>query len=170
MNHFELFGLSCQYELDDGLLSSKFLDLQRRFHPDKFASGTEKDKLFAVQHAANINIAYQILKDPIQRAEYILLLKGFDVKDERRTLQEPQFLIQQMALREELEEIADVHDEDGLIAFEQKVQMLFKESLQRVIDMIAAEDWHNAVNGVQKLKFIIKLQQEIERVEDQLLG
>ncbi|HCG9795638.1 TPA: co-chaperone HscB, partial [Vibrio parahaemolyticus] len=37
MNHFELFGLPSQFQLDGSLLSSKFRELQKRFHPDNFA-------------------------------------------------------------------------------------------------------------------------------------
>lgn len=49
MNYFELFGLANQFELDNAALSDTFRDLQRRFHPDKFASASERDRLMAVQ-------------------------------------------------------------------------------------------------------------------------
>ena len=55
MNHFELFGLPLQFQLDGSLLSSQFRDLQRQFHPDKFATASERDRLLAVQKAAQIN-------------------------------------------------------------------------------------------------------------------
>ena len=42
MNHFELFGLPLQFQLDGSLLSSQFRDLQRQFHPDKFATASER--------------------------------------------------------------------------------------------------------------------------------
>ncbi len=91
MTHFELFGLPIQYELDGSLLSSKFRDLQRQFHPDNFAMASERDRLLSVQKAAQINDAYQALKQPITRAEYILMLNGFDIKGEQKTLQDPGF-------------------------------------------------------------------------------
>ena len=68
MNHFELFGLPNQFELDNNTLSETFRDSQRRFHPDKFASASERDRLMAVQKAAEINDAYQTVKSPIARA------------------------------------------------------------------------------------------------------
>lgn len=49
MNHFELFGLPLQFQLDGSLLSSQFRDLQRQFHPDKFTTASERDRLLAVQ-------------------------------------------------------------------------------------------------------------------------
>ncbi len=171
MNHFELFGLSSQFELDDSLLSSQFRELQRLFHPDKFASGSEQERLLAVQKAAQINDAYQILKDPVTRAEYLLFLQGIELRDEQQTMQDPQFLMQQMELREELEVISDSMDAEVLLGdFEQKVQFLYKDLLQEVATLLAEENWPSAAIEVRKLKFIIKLQQEIERLEDQLLG
>ncbi len=171
MNHFELFGLSSQFELDDSLLSSQFRELQRLFHPDKFASGSEQERLLAVQKAAQINDAYQILKDPVTRAEYILSLHGIELRNEQQTMREPQFLMRQMELREELDVISGSKDAEDLLGdFEQKVQFLYKELLQNVVTCLAEKNWSPAAIGVRKLKFIIKLQQEIERLEDQLLG
>ncbi|WP_413285089.1 co-chaperone HscB [Vibrio sp. MA40-2] len=167
MNHFELFGLPIQYDLDGSLLSSQFRDLQRQSHPDKFANGSERDKLLAVQKAAQINDAYQILKQPIARAEYILLLNGIDIKDEQTTLQDLDFLMEQMQLREELEEITS---EDALFDFDSKVSKMYKKNLLDVKKELDESLWEQATDRVRKLKFIAKLKNEIERVEDKLLG
>ncbi|ERM62147.1 cobalamin (5'-phosphate) synthase, partial [Vibrio mimicus CAIM 1883] len=105
MNYFELFGLPIQFELDGSLLSSQFRTLQKRFHPDNFATASERDRLLAVQQAAQINDAYQTLKDPIRRAEYLLSLQGIEMNAEQQTLQDPMFLMEQMELREELESV-----------------------------------------------------------------
>ena len=56
----------------------------------------------AVQSAAEINDALQILKHPVKRAEYMLSELGVDIRAEQQTLQDPMFLMQQMELREEL--------------------------------------------------------------------
>lgn len=167
MNHFELFGLPIQYELDGSLISSKFRDLQRTFHPDNFATASERDRLLSVQKAAQINDAYQVLKQPIARAEYILLLNGFDIKGEQRTLQDPLFLMEQMELREELEEITS---EDDLFDFDNKVSKMYKKNLLDVKKELDESLWEQATDRVRKLKFIAKLKNEIERVEDKLVG
>lgn len=171
MNHFELFGLPLQFQLDGSLLSSQFRDLQRQFHPDKFAIASERDRLLAVQKAAQINDAYQVLKNPISRAEYLLVQHGEDIRGEQQTMQDPMFLMEQMELREELEGIADSSDpEDALFAFEGKVSKMYKQQLSAIQQELESEAWLEAADRVRKLKFIAKLKNEIELVEDRLIG
>ncbi|MEZ9118707.1 co-chaperone HscB [Vibrio cyclitrophicus] len=171
MNHFELFGLPLQFQLDGSLLSSQFRDLQRQFHPDKFATASERDRLLAVQKSAQINDAYQVLKNPVSRAEYLLVQHGEDIRGEQQTMQDPMFLMEQMELREELEDIADSSDpEDALFAFEGKVSKMYKQQLSAIQQELDSEAWLEAADRVRKLKFIAKLKNEIELVEDRLIG
>ncbi|HDM8224731.1 TPA: co-chaperone HscB [Vibrio campbellii] len=171
MNHFELFGLPSQFQLDGSLLSSQFRELQKRFHPDNFATASERDRLMAVQKAAQINDAYQVLKHPISRAEYILAENGTEIRGEQQTMQDPMFLMEQMELREELEDIADSSDpESALFDFDSKVSKMYKQHLATVEQELDQGLWAEAADRVRKLKFIAKLKNEIELVEDKLLG
>ncbi|MCC8253840.1 co-chaperone HscB [Vibrio campbellii] len=171
MNHFELFGLPSQFQLDGSLLSSQFRELQKRFHPDNFATASERDRLMAVQKAAQINDAYQVLKHPISRAEYILAENGTEIRGEQQTMQDPMFLMEQMELREELEDIADSSDpESALFDFDSKVSKMYKQHLASVEQELDQGLWAEATDRVRKLKFIAKLKNEIELVEDKLLG
>ncbi len=167
MNHFELFGLPIQFELDGSLLASQFRELQRRFHPDNFVTASERDRLMAMRQASQINDAYQILKDPIARAEYILILNGHDIRGEQQTLQDAAFLMEQMELRETLHEL---ETEAALSDFDVKVSTMYRNHLQQVRKALDNACWEQATDRVRKLKFIAKLKNEVERVEEQLLG
>lgn len=57
MDYFTLFGLPARYQLDTQALSLRFQDLQRQYHPDKFASGSQAEQLAAVSQSATINQA-----------------------------------------------------------------------------------------------------------------
>ena len=57
MDYFTLFGLPAQYPIDLRALTIRFQDLQRQYHPDKFASGTQAEQLAAVSQSATINRA-----------------------------------------------------------------------------------------------------------------
>ena len=171
MNYFELFGLPTQFALDGSLLSSQFRELQKRFHPDNFASASERDRLMAVQKAAEINDAYQVLKAPISRAEYLILLHGIELRGEQQTLQDPMFLMEQMELREELEAVEQSADaESALFDFDSKVSRMLKSYLQLVEQQLNDATWDIAADTVRKLKFIAKLKDEVAKVEEKLLG
>ena len=171
MNHFELFGLPSQFQLDGSLLSSQFRELQKRFHPDNFASASERDRLMAVQKASEINDAYQVLKSPLSRAEYLLAENGVDIRGEQQTMSDPMFLMEQMELREELEDIPSSSEpEDALFDFDNKVSKMYKQHLKSVEQELNDGLWQQAAERVRKLKFIAKLKNEIELVEEKLLG
>ncbi|GLT19542.1 co-chaperone protein HscB [Vibrio zhanjiangensis] len=171
MNYFELFGLPSQFQLDGSLLSSQFRELQKRFHPDNFATASERDRLMAVKKASEINDAYHVLKNPLSRAEYILAENGVDIRDEQQTMSDPMFLMEQMELREELEGISSqAEPETVLFEFEDRVSKMYKQYLHAVeLDLNTAR-WEHAAECVRKLKFIAKLKNEIELVEEKLLG
>ncbi|SON50468.1 co-chaperone HscB [Vibrio tapetis] len=171
MNHFELFGLPTQFNLDAAHLSAQFRELQKRFHPDKYATASERDRLLAVQKAAQINDAYQVLKQPISRAEYLLSELGVDIRNEQNTMQDPAFLMEQMELREELEQIETSSEpESKLFDFEQTVGKMYKSHLAALQQALADKQLDQAASGIRKLKFIAKLNNEVEQLEDRLLG
>lgn len=171
MNHFELFGLPAVFELDKVKLSDTYRHLQSQFHPDKFTSASERDKRLVLQKAAEINDAYHVLKSPIQRAEYLLFLNDVDIRAEQQTMNDPEFLMQQMELRETIFELSASDDpETELFDFTNKVDALYQKQYQDLALKLSQQSWHDAADDVRKLKFIEKLQKEIEQLEDKLLG
>ena len=109
MNYFQLFDLPATFELDLTELGSRYLALQRKFHPDKYAAASNRDRLMSVQQTANINDAYHSLKQPLLRAEHLLALRGLKISHEQRSFTDPVFLMQQMELREQLAELSRIY-------------------------------------------------------------
>ena len=93
MDYFTLFGLPVGYHVDTQALAARFQDLQRQNHPDRFASASDAEQLVAVQRSANINQAWQTLRHPLTRAEYLLSLHGFDLSSEQHTVRDSAFLM-----------------------------------------------------------------------------
>ncbi|MES9845310.1 MAG: Fe-S protein assembly co-chaperone HscB, partial [Candidatus Sedimenticola sp. 6PFRAG5] len=78
-NYFELFGLPAGYIIDAEQLSGRYRELQRVVHPDRYANASDQERRLSMQGATRINEAFDTLKDPIQRARYLLSLNGIDV-------------------------------------------------------------------------------------------
>ncbi|MGS0679812.1 co-chaperone HscB [Shewanella sp. 125m-7] len=173
MNYFELFSLPSSYDVDTALLAERYRDLQRAVHPDKFANASEQDKRLSVQRTAQVNDAFQTLKNPIQRAEHLLALKGLELSHESTTLKDTQFLMQQMQWRESLEDIRHCDDPDEEVAalydsFEQYAKQI-TAALKALLLSDLETDHLQAADQIRKLKFMAKLQDELTRVEDALL-
>ncbi|MFY8273537.1 co-chaperone HscB [Pseudoalteromonas sp. SSDWG2] len=172
MRYFELFSIDVDYDIDLQKVSAQYLELQRAAHPDRHSHGGQREKLLAVQKTAEINDALQTLKHPVKRAEYMLAELGVEIRGEQQTLQDPMFLMQQMELREELEEVKSSSDPDAAIAkLEQHIKELNSEYSDELRDLLASQqesDWQKAADHVRKLKFVYKLKDELERIEDEL--
>ena len=170
MDYFTLFGLSPSFEIDTAQLTARFQELQRQFHPDRFAAQPERERLQALQQAATINQGYQALRQPLPRAEYLLSLHGFDINNEQHTLRDTAFLMEQMALREELDTIENAPDAEAqLQAFCQRLETMTQQRSQQMQQQLAAADWNTAADTVRKLRFLVKLRSQTEQLEEKLL-
>lgn len=170
MDYFTLFGLPAQYSLDTQALATRFQDLQRQFHPDRFASQPQSEQLAAVQHSATINQAWQTLRHPLTRAEYLLSLHGFDLASEQHTVRDTTFLMEQLELREELEEIAQAEDAARLEALQARIKGMYDTRHQQMVEQLDAQAWETAADTVRKLRFLDKLRSSTEQLEEKLLG
>lgn len=174
MNYFALFDLPVTYQIDVGLLAPRYQELQRKWHPDRFAGASESEQLQALQKTSTINDAYQTLKHPLRRAEYLLSLQGVDVQNEQQTMRDTAFLIEQLELREELDSISqkvkqsDSQSEAALEKFSAKTAKMVDQRSRTLVQQLAEQQWPAAADTVNKLKFLDKLQQQIEHIEEQL--
>ena len=162
-NHFELLGLPARYAVDPASLERGYRDLQSRVHPDKFASATEPERRVAMQWAARANEAYRTLRHPVERARYLLGLKGFDTEEESNTSMPPDFLMQQMEWREAVEHARAASDTAQLEQLrsslaESRTDML--RMLELAIDRDANFD--AGCSLVRKLRVLDKLEEEID--------
>lgn len=159
MNHFELFGLPAAFAIDAAELQQRYRKLQQTLHPDRFANASQRDKLLAVQRTSQLNDAYQTLRRPLSRAEYMLELRGIDLQHEQQTLQDPEFLMAQMEWRERLEDLNSAAD---VLSAQTELDGEIKQLQTELESLIESEDNDAAANVVRKLKFMHKLDYELD--------
>lgn len=168
-SYFELFGLPLTFDIDSADLSARYRDLQRRFHPDKYASAPDQDRRLSLQMTAFINEAYQTLNDPLARGRYILGLQGVGTDEETDTVMDPGFLMQQMELREHLEDARRAPDAAPRLA--QLAQDTARrlatsaEELGRCLHENSIASRLRARSMVREMQFLRKVLQEIEESE-----
>jgi len=104
-DYFTFFGLPRQLELDEGELQKKFYELSRKYHPDRFARATPREQQEALEATSVLNDGYRVLRNPVQRAEYVLKQDGFDIGEQRSKDVPPELLEEVFELNEQLEEL-----------------------------------------------------------------
>jgi len=168
-NFFELFELDASFDLDTQQLSERYRELQREYHPDRHAHKGEREQRLAVQATAHLNQAFDTLKNPLSRAQYLLQQRGVETGEESRGQLPGAFLMQQMELRESLVEAAEADDPFAeLERLEAESKVLEAAEYSQFNAALAAEDLDSAEVSIRKLQFITKLLREIEAAEDRL--
>jgi Fe-S protein assembly co-chaperone hscB len=169
-NPFALFDLPVVFQVDSALLNERYLALQKSLHPDNFSAASAQEQRLAIQKSAEINDALRILKDPITRADSIIAINTGETENpEEKSNKDIDFLMQQIEWRETLENIENRQDTDELTAFAQEINQIRHAILSELSTALDAQQWDIARAITDKLRFIKKLQAEIERVEETLL-
>jgi len=154
-NFFELFNIDIAIDINKSELDEKVKALQIKFHPDKFASGSDVEKRLALQLSSHINDGYKILSDIVLRIEYILKINNF-VKDESKTINDTSFLQEQIEYNELVESLKEHYDDDLVGNHLNKVKLLLKNSIEDIKLSFKSKDYETMWKNLSKLRFYIK--------------
>jgi molecular chaperone HscB len=106
-DYFSFFGLPRKLVIDLADLDVRFRRLSRQFHPDYFYTASGQERVASLERASYLNDAYRVLRQPLDRAEYLLKLEGMPSVGLHQDARElPAGVLEEMfALNEELDEI-----------------------------------------------------------------
>jgi molecular chaperone HscB len=167
-SHFELFGLDPAFALDAARLDAAYRDIQSQVHPDRYARAGDAERRASMQMTTRVNEAYRTLKSPVQRAKHLLELAGVDVAFETDTAMPKDFLLQQMELRERLEEAKTPGDLEVI----QKLLLNQKGEIEKQVaqEIDVTRNLEAAKVLVRKLMFFDRLGGEIDAAYEALEG
>jgi len=168
-NYFELFSLEALFDIDTNALEKEYQIQISNYHPDKFATKTEKEKTQALQNTSLINSAFETLKSPLLRATYLLELNGINAFDEKDTQMNMEFLMSQIELRESLELIENNKDELALDDFIDSINLKVKENIAQISSLFTLNKLNEIKNLVRELKFYIQLNVQANQLMDEWL-
>lgn len=132
MNYFELYGQPESFHPGAAAVKSKYYELSRRYHPDRFVQAGDAERAEALRMAALNNDAWKTLTSPDATMAYILQLHGL-LEDEEKYNLPPSFLMEMMDLNEVVSEYESDRENERM---KEKV-------LQALADQTAA--WESAV-------------------------
>ncbi len=158
IDHFARLGLDVRYDLDIDVLDRRYFECQRSLHPDRFARRTARERALSQQQATAVNEAYETLRDPLRRADYLVHLKGAGVLPEGCNLVTDQDLLNEtLELREALAEAQSPADVSRL---DRRAAADIQECVEDLSCAFAAGDLEGACRLTTRLKYLRKLAEE----------
>ncbi|KAA8896295.1 Fe-S protein assembly co-chaperone HscB [Sphaerosporella brunnea] len=146
------------FSIDLRALQREFFALQQRSHPDTPAHVRSADG----PSSAFINRAYSTLRDPLQRAQYLLARAGVDVEDERLKLEDPALLLEVLEAQEEVEAAAS---EEELLPLVDRNRERIDESLRVLETAFADADLETARREAVRLRYWRNVEEAIKAWE-----
>lgn len=162
-NYFSLFQLPQQFTLDERRLKERFRQLQREVHPDRHLDKGMHQQRLAVQFASYINTAYQTLKSPLSRAEYLLELAQTTIDAQSMTVADSRFLLQQMQWRDILSDATKDQCKQTAKSLRSDVSAHREQLIAAFVDAYNRGEFDRAKETVAKLHFVEKMMTDIER-------
>lgn len=172
-NFFELFEVPVAYEVDLDLVQQHYLELQKTVHPDKFVNASDQEKRISMQQTSWVNEAFNTLKQPVDRAIYLLKLKGVDINLENETTMDANFLMEQMEMREALSEIRSNDDPLAkLDYFSNQIKNKMKNMMESFSIAYESDQLDDAREWIRKMQFMQKAKKEVDElsanIEDEM--
>jgi molecular chaperone HscB len=127
---FALLGLTPTFDVDARALEKAFFERSKELHPDRFATAPVAERVVALTRARALNDAYQILKKPVARAEYLLAQSGLTIGDNERL--DPAAL---MPILEERELLAEAIQAKRLPEIE-RMQAAMQATRERELELV----------------------------------
>ena len=170
---FAVLGAPKSFSLDEKALETRYYELSKRLHPDRFAAGGAAAKMKSHELSAALNKAYVALKQPESRLETLLRSAGALKDGERATSGQAQIPAE---LAEEYFEIQEAVMEDELKARE--LIMRFGATLdgkrqaltQEMFELASKTDWNDpsATAAKSAIDRIVELRRQRSYVKSML--
>ncbi|WP_339048517.1 Fe-S protein assembly co-chaperone HscB [Candidatus Mesenet endosymbiont of Phosphuga atrata] len=149
-DYFALFNIQPKFDVDLDLLEKKYIELSKTFHPDNCILDHEKS--VAVKDTININKAYQTLKSPLKRAEYLLSLLNVA----KNCKVDPEILEESMQIRE------SIFSGDDKQILTKTIEDKTKECIRNLKNFFANKDLNKAAEQLHRLKYLNKSYEEVK--------
>ena len=141
---YKTLGLEKSFFIDLNVLEQAYFAAQRNTHPDRFTLAEEAKKKNAAHKATLVNKAYTLLKNPLNRATYLLEARGVSLLSH-----DPEFLPKVMEWNERTEAGEDISSE--LAQEEAALLQELSEALEHNEDERATKALYR-LNYVQKVR------------------
>ncbi|OSQ30359.1 molecular chaperone DnaJ [Thalassospira sp. MCCC 1A03138] len=166
LDHFTRFGLERTFLIDVDAIEATYLKQQQLLHPDRFASKSAREQALSSQQAATLNGAFETLKNPVARAEYLMRLAGHEPEGgEGHTVNDPALLMEAMEMREALHDADDRNAVDAMIKDTRKAARACEKDVAEALEQNA---YDRAKKLTTRLRYLMKMTEEARAKKSRL--
>ncbi|NNM52091.1 MAG: Fe-S protein assembly co-chaperone HscB [Pseudomonadales bacterium] len=162
LNYFHLFNLPESFFVDEQAVRQAYQRLQAQHHPDRHIGYSPEEQHRALAMASDVNEGWRVLRSPVLRAGHLLALRGMDQGEVSLS---PEFLMQQIAWREQLESSGQLRQLEALRA---QLRHEMDHEARQFEQELARVDAPKARSAHAHLQFFHRLLQEIEQRVDHM--
>jgi len=162
---FALLGLSPAYDVDLAALERAFFERSKQLHPDRMAGAPAAERVAVLSRSRALNDAYQLIKKPVARAEYLLARAGVTIGDNERL--DPAFLMEILELREELAEARAAGNTELVARLQGAMQARRTGALEALPGLFAAGDLTAIKDRLILLRYINRYLEECNAALDE---
>jgi len=167
MTYFELFDIPVQLHVNTALLSKRFFELSKKYHPDYFATESEELQAEALEKSALLNKAWKTFQSTDATMKYVLQEKELLQEEEKYELP-PEFLMEVMDINEALMDADEPAVKESLKTtiknFQEEIYAPVKEIVENYKDGVTTEK-----ELLQVKEYYFK-KKYLHRINDQLAG
>jgi len=146
---FGVLGLPARFAVDLPVAEASYKDLSRQVHPDRFATADPQARRASLARTVQLNQAWRTIKDPVRRAEYLLLRAGIDVAEKKpapgdegkgthKVAAPPAFLLEILELNDELSSAKRAGDVVKVAFMAEEMRTRARQTLQTIGDALDA--------------------------------
>jgi len=162
---FALLWLVPAYDVDLAALERAFFERSKQLHPDRMAGAPAAERVAVLSRSRALNDAYQLIKKPVARAEYLLARAGGTIGDNERL--DPAFLMEILELREELAEARAAGNTELVARLQGAMQARRTGALEALSGLFAAGDLKAIKDRLILLRYINRYLEECNAALDE---
>ena len=162
---FAMLGLAPTFDVDLAELERAYFERSKELHPDRVAGAPAADRVAALSRARALNDAYQLIKRPVARAEYLLARAGVTIGDNERL--DPEFLMEVLELREDLALARAAGNTEQVAKLQRVMQVRRDQALGALPALFAAGDYAAVKDRLIVLRYIHRYLEECDAALDE---
>jgi molecular chaperone HscB len=170
MDPFATLGIPATFDVDLASVEKTHRELSRALHPDRYVSASASERRAALAKAVEVNEAWRVVRDPIERAAAILALRGVATGEGQghEARQDPAFLMEMMEQREALAEARAARDAAAVRRLAAEAEERSRAVERALSEGFARGEAGSLAGKLGELRFYRRLLDEVSAVEDEL--